>query len=114
MVCLLLSCSLLPAPSLALVWLCWTSQTTKFCTLQEPDALLLLPVNSAACRKLDDTEFRNPFDRAYVRLYDDSDRRGGRGGGGGGYRSRSRSRWVGCQAGRHGVGQRQEFWWRAV
>ncbi|GAB4815099.1 hypothetical protein N2152v2_002145 [Parachlorella kessleri] len=50
-----------------------------------------------AIRKLDDTEFKNPFDKAYVRLYDDSERRGfrgggGGGGGGGGYRSRSRSR----------------------
>ena len=36
-------------------------------------------------RKLDDTEFRNPFERAYVRVYDDSDsKKGGRG------RSRSR------------------------
>lgn len=30
------------------------------------------------CRKLDDTEFRNPFDRAYVRITEDRD--GGRGG----------------------------------
>ncbi|KAK9841456.1 hypothetical protein WJX74_006119 [Apatococcus lobatus] len=35
-----------------------------------------------AIRKLDDTEFRNPFDRAYIRIRDDSDDRG---------RSRSRS-----------------------
>ena len=34
------------------------------------------------CRKLDDTEFRNPFDRAYVRVVED--REGGGGGGGGG------------------------------
>lgn len=34
-------------------------------------------------RKLDDTEFRNPFDSAYVRLVEDRDG-GGRGGGGGG------------------------------
>jgi hypothetical protein len=32
------------------------------------------------CRKLDDTEFRNPFDRAYVRVVED--REGGGGGGG--------------------------------
>ena len=33
-----------------------------------------------AIRKLDDTEFRNPFERAYVRVYDDSDaKKGGRG-----------------------------------
>ena len=36
--------------------------------------MLLLPSRS----KLDDTEFRNPFDRAYVRLVEDRD--GGRGG----------------------------------
>jgi arginine/serine-rich splicing factor 1/9 len=31
-----------------------------------------------AIRKLDDTEFRNPFERAYIRVYDDSDaKRGG-------------------------------------
>lgn len=27
----------------------------------------------AQVRKLDDTEFRNPFERAYIRVYDDSD-----------------------------------------
>lgn len=36
-----------------------------------------------AIRKLDDTEFKNPFDRAYIRVIDESDDRGGR--------SRSRS-----------------------
>ena len=31
-----------------------------------------------AIRKLDDTEFRNPFERAYIRVHDDSDnKRGG-------------------------------------
>jgi splicing factor, arginine/serine-rich 1 len=40
-----------------------------------------------AIRKLDDTEFRNPYGHAYVRIYEDSSR--GRGGGG---RDRSRSR----------------------
>lgn len=35
-----------------------------------------------AIRKLDDTEFKNPFDRAYIRVIDESDDRG---------RSRSRS-----------------------
>ena len=41
-----------------------------------------------AIRKLDDTEFKNPFDRAYIRLVDDSDSRRSRS-----YsRSRSRSR----------------------
>jgi arginine/serine-rich splicing factor 1/9 len=40
-----------------------------------------------AIRKLDDTEFRNPYDRAYVRLVED--RPGGGGGGGGRRRSRS-------------------------
>ena len=44
-----------------------------------------------AIRKLDDTEFRNPFDRSYIRIYED-DGSGGRGGGGGRRRSRSRSR----------------------
>lgn len=29
-----------------------------------------------AVRKLDDTEFRNPFERAYIRVYDDSDKKG--------------------------------------
>ncbi len=38
-----------------------------------PDQLVL-----SSCSKLDDTEFRNPFDRAYVRLVEDRD--GGRGG----------------------------------
>ena len=33
-------------------------------------------------RKLDDTEFKNPFDRTYVRIVED--RQGGGGGGGGG------------------------------
>lgn len=43
-----------------------------------------------AIRKLDDTEFKNPFDRAYIRLVDDSDSRRSRS-----YsRSRSRSRCV--------------------
>ena len=37
-----------------------------------------------AIRKLDDTEFKNPFDRSYIRIRDDSER-------GGGGRSRSRS-----------------------
>ncbi len=37
-----------------------------------------------AIRKLDDTEFKNPFDRAYIRVVDESDDRGNR--------SRSRSR----------------------
>ena len=36
-----------------------------------------------AIRKLDDTEFKNPFDRAFIRVIDESDDRGGR--------SRSRS-----------------------
>ena len=36
-----------------------------------------------AIRKLDDTEFKNPFDRAYIRVVDESDDRGNR--------SRSRS-----------------------
>lgn len=36
-----------------------------------------------AIRKLDDTEFKNPFDRAYIRVIDESDDRGNR--------SRSRS-----------------------
>jgi len=33
-----------------------------------------------AIRKLDDTEFRNPFERSYIRVHDDSDskRAGGR------------------------------------
>ena len=44
-----------------------------------------------AIRKLDDTEFRNPFERAYVRVYDDSDAKKGGGG-----RGRSRSRWPTC------------------
>lgn len=35
-----------------------------------------------AIRKLDDTEFKNPFDRAFIRVIDESDDRG---------RSRSRS-----------------------
>lgn len=39
-----------------------------------------------AIRKLDDTEFRNPFERSYIRIKDESDHRA-RGG-----RSRSRSR----------------------
>ena len=39
-----------------------------------------------AIRKLDDTEFRNPFDRGYIRIQEDDGARGGRG------RSRSRSR----------------------
>jgi hypothetical protein len=43
-----------------------------------------------AIRKLDDTEFRNPFERAYIRVVDDSDAT--KGGGGGRGRSRSRSR----------------------
>ncbi len=31
-----------------------------------------------AIRKLDDTEFRNPFERSYIRVHDDSDsKRGG-------------------------------------
>jgi arginine/serine-rich splicing factor 1/9 len=43
---------------------------------------------SRAIRKLDDTEFRNPFERAYIRVHDDSDAKKARG-----YsRSRSRSR----------------------
>lgn len=43
-----------------------------------------------AIRKLDDTEFRNPFDRGYIRIIEDD---GGRGGGRGERRrSRSRSR----------------------
>jgi arginine/serine-rich splicing factor 1/9 len=47
-----------------------------------------------AIRKLDDTEFRNPYDRAFVRLVEDrpgGGRGGGGGGGGGGGRGRSRS-----------------------
>ena len=44
-----------------------------------------------AIRKLDDTEFRNPFDRSYIRIYED-DGSGGRGGGRRRSRSRSRSR----------------------
>lgn len=47
-----------------------------------------------AIRKLDDTEFRNPYDRCYVRLFEDQESRG-RGSGGGSYgdapRGRSRS-----------------------
>lgn len=39
-----------------------------------------------AIRKLDDTEFKNPFERCYVRVIDDSDYKKDRG------RSRSRSR----------------------
>ena len=42
-----------------------------------------------AIRKLDDTEFRNPFDRGYIRIIEDD---GGRGGRGSKHRSRSRSR----------------------
>jgi len=42
-----------------------------------------------AIRKLDDTEFRNPFDRGYIRIIEDD---GGRGGGGGRSSRRSRSR----------------------
>ena len=45
-----------------------------------------------AIRKLDDTEFRNPFDRSYIRIIEDD---GGRGGSRRGRsRSRSRSRYV--------------------
>lgn len=40
-----------------------------------------------AIRKLDDTEFRNPFERAYIRVVDDSDDKRNHG-----KRSRSRSR----------------------
>lgn len=35
------------------------------------------PLPWPARRKLDDTEFRNPFDKAYVRLVEDRDNRGG-------------------------------------
>lgn len=44
-----------------------------------------------AIRKLDDTEFKNPFEKAYVRVIDDSDGGGGGGGGSRGGRSVSRS-----------------------
>ena len=40
-----------------------------------------------AIRKLDDTEVRNPFERAYIRIRDESDHKARQ-------RSRSRSRWV--------------------
>lgn len=43
-----------------------------------------------AIRKLDDTEFRNPFERGYIRVIDDSD--ASKGGGRARSRSRSRSR----------------------
>jgi len=35
--------------------------------------LLKEGVRERQVRKLDDTEFRNPFERAYIRVYDDSD-----------------------------------------
>jgi hypothetical protein len=41
-----------------------------------------------AIRKLDDTEFKNPFDRSYIRVKEDTRESGGVGGG----RERSRSR----------------------
>ncbi len=43
----------------------------------------------SAIRKLDDTEFKNPFDKCYIRVKED---KGDRGGGGGRKRSPSRSR----------------------
>lgn len=54
----------------------------------------------SAIRKLDDTEFKNPFDKAFIRVKEDKDHQAARdrdrdrgtGGGGGGGRSRSRSR----------------------
>ncbi len=36
-----------------------------------------------AIRKLDDSEFRNPFDKCTIRVREDRDRDGGAGGGGG-------------------------------
>jgi hypothetical protein len=45
-----------------------------------------------AIRKLDDTEFKNPFERCYVRVIDDSDYKRDR-------RSRSRSRFATAIAG---------------
>jgi len=45
-----------------------------------------------AIRKLDDAEFKNPFDKTFVRLVDDSLERAGGGGGGGGGRGRSPAR----------------------
>lgn len=53
---------------------CWHNASVP-CHLLTP---LPLFTASGSRRKLDDTEFRNPFDRAYVRLVEDRD--GGRGG----------------------------------
>ena len=33
----------------------------------------VIQIDRAQVRKLDDTEFRNPFERAYIRVLDDSD-----------------------------------------
>lgn len=52
-----------------------------------------------AIRKLDDTEFRNPFDRSFIRIVEDD---GGRRG-----RSRSRSR---SRCGRDPEGSSLAFW----
>lgn len=81
--------------------LCWQDHFRKVCTpnyvnvFRDRGGVLGVvefdsPEDLArAIRKLDDTEFRNPFERAYIRVVDDSDATKG-----GGARGRSRSRRV--------------------